>query len=408
MSSPSVVLQGFAYGEHLEGVPQRSLGYRLLAPVEPQPWAAEVETLARHLQATHYPDDWPQTDLFCSVLLADGQRLIAVVRYGLIDHTAAGRRGGLELLGVLGPGSLGVPSTLAIYHWLRERRAKTDDPRDITGEYPLAEILSTVSVLPDHSEPPAPSLPVPKLFAAMAPSDPDKRLELLHDLESGGGPPSAAWQWLPLVGADFPLSTYAQRGPLIAWSPPAIGRATVGAGPSAGPHVAHDDGSTPSAKRRRVFQAVLGLIIALLLGANLWTELATNRQAQDAQREAPSAESEAPRSSRSALGADASREQLAKALYQLLQKQHATGEWTQNQLIDHYQTVMAADDHLRMESSEGKALVGAVSLLARRDAGRIETAVREALTNKGYDPELINLACRRIHEHLTADLHETP
>ena len=28
-----------------------------------------------------------------------------------------------------------------------------------------------------------------------------------------------AWQWLPLCGADFPLQTYAQRGPLVAWTP---------------------------------------------------------------------------------------------------------------------------------------------------------------------------------------------
>src|SRR5438874_10525007 len=123
MSTPSVILDGFAYGEHLEGLPPRSLGYRLLAPAEHEPWCAEVEALARRLQGAPYPDHWPPTDLFCSVLLADGRRLIAVARYGLADHTPSRRRGGLELIGVIGPGSLDVPSALAVVRWLRQRRA---------------------------------------------------------------------------------------------------------------------------------------------------------------------------------------------------------------------------------------------------------------------------------------------
>src|SRR5207249_6853878 len=64
-------------------------------------WAAEVEVLARRLQAAPYPDHWPPTDLFCSVLLADGRRLIALARYGLADHTPTHRRSGLELIGVV-------------------------------------------------------------------------------------------------------------------------------------------------------------------------------------------------------------------------------------------------------------------------------------------------------------------
>src|SRR5437868_1614201 len=103
-------LHGFAYGEHLEGLPPRSLGYRLLTPGEPEPWCTEVETLARLLQAAPYPEHWPPAELFCSVLLEDGRRLVGVACYGLADHTASQRRGGLELFGVVGPGRLGVPS----------------------------------------------------------------------------------------------------------------------------------------------------------------------------------------------------------------------------------------------------------------------------------------------------------
>ena len=71
---------GFTYGEDVEGLggaPGRSLGFRLLAPAGPQPWGAEVEALARRLQAAPYPDHWPATDLFCSVLLSEGQRMLA-------------------------------------------------------------------------------------------------------------------------------------------------------------------------------------------------------------------------------------------------------------------------------------------------------------------------------------------
>ncbi len=73
-------LQAFAYGEHVDGVAQRSLGYRLLSPTESEGWASEVDALAHRIQATPYPDHWPPTELFCSVLLADGARLIAVAR----------------------------------------------------------------------------------------------------------------------------------------------------------------------------------------------------------------------------------------------------------------------------------------------------------------------------------------
>ena len=52
MSANDAVLHCFAYGEHLDGLAQRSLGYRLLAPTRPEPWCAEVEALARRLQAT--------------------------------------------------------------------------------------------------------------------------------------------------------------------------------------------------------------------------------------------------------------------------------------------------------------------------------------------------------------------
>src|SRR5438034_9543138 len=122
MTATGAELIGFAYGEEVEGVggaPGRSLGFRLLAPAGPQPWTAEVEGLARRLQAAPYPDHWPAADLFCSVLLADDLRLVAVARYGLVDHTPTQRRGGLELVGVVARGALDPATAQGVYQWLQ-------------------------------------------------------------------------------------------------------------------------------------------------------------------------------------------------------------------------------------------------------------------------------------------------
>lgn len=213
---PQTILLGFAYGEAIDAALQRSLGYRLLTPSEPEPWSDEVEALARTLQAASYPDEWPATEAFCSVLLSDGQRLVGLARYGLTDHTPSQRRGGLELIGVVGPGGLGVPSALALYRWLQHRRANLDNLCHIGDRMRLADILT---LCPAQSAQPDPNLPIrlwqegAVLFAASEPDDPDRHLPFLE------GSDLIDWQWLPLVPADFPLRDYAQRGPLIAWRP---------------------------------------------------------------------------------------------------------------------------------------------------------------------------------------------
>src|SRR5262249_42419201 len=134
------------------------------------------------------------------------------------DHTPNPRRGGLELIGVVGPADLDVRQARAIYEWLKQRRAALEDLHTLRGTVALAEVLVPATPLPALPDP-TPVLPVrvwqggALLFAATTPSDPDHRLGLLEQ-EAG-----TAWQWLPLVGADFPLMTYAQRGPLVAWTP---------------------------------------------------------------------------------------------------------------------------------------------------------------------------------------------
>jgi hypothetical protein len=403
MTTDQTVLRGVVYGEHLEGPQRRSLGYRLLAPAEAEPWCAEVEALARRLHAAPYPDHWPPTELFTSVLLADGQRLIAVARYGLADHTVSQRRGGLELIGVVGPGGLGVASALSVYHWLRQRRAAGDDLRTLGGRFVLSEVLTAVP----PTSPPRESVPVlpirlwqdgALLFAATAPSDSDQRLGLLEQ-----GEQRTTWQWQPLVGADFPLQTYAQRGPLVAWTPHLAGVALkVDRKPA--------EETTQPKIRRSLAGTVSSIAILLLLIANLWATLDVIRRIPSLA--VPASVSEAPRPAPTKPAVDNrgddGRDAFALALYRLLQKQGSIREGNQGQLLGQYDRSVADDASLRQNRVEGKMAVGAVVVLARRSPRQVEEIVREALANKGYDPRLVELVCQRVHDRLQTDGKDTP
>lgn len=399
MSAPDATLYGFAYGEDLEGISQRSLGYRLLAPAEPQAWSAEVESLARRLQAAPYPDPWPPTDLFCSVLLADGRRLVAVARYGLADHTPSHRRGGLELIGVVGPGNLDVPTALAIYRWLRKRRADADDLHALGGRFAPSDVTAVAGPVPAPADPVA-VLPVRiwqagvLLFAATAPSDPDHRLGLL---EQGA---ERDWQWLPLTGADFPWQTYAQRGPMIAWTPHLAGVALkLDRKPAEEP-------TRPSPGRRLLgtVPALLLLFLIVLAAANLWTLLSLRGRMAALPTPAPEGPTPRERLPATATGEEA-RERFAQALHALLVKQGAIHEWTQPQLEVHYRRAVQEHKDLRVHdtNAEGKRGVGAVSMLSQRSADRVEELVRKALSNKGFDPRLVKTACELVHEQIKAE-----
>jgi hypothetical protein len=409
MSTSGATLYGFAYGEHLDGLPPRSLGYRLLAPLEPQPWSAEVEALARRLQGAPYPEHWPPTDLFCSVLLADGRRLVAVARYGLADHTPSHRRGGLELIGAVAPGDLEIASALALYRWLQARREQTENLHALGGQFSLGDVLAAVPPSRPPSDP-VPVLPVRMwqqgalLFAATVPSDPDHRLALL-DQEAGN-----RWQWLPLVGADFPLAGYAQRGPLVAWTPHLsdvalkVDRRQV-------------EAPAPASRFRTILvSATAGLVVLLvaLMGVNLWATLSLpGRVTIVAPGPTPDTHpgglppgpttAPAPPSA-----ADASRERLAEALHDLLQERMGKREWAQaeTQLVARYERAIRDHPQLRVEESnqKGKLAIGAVSLLSQRSADRMEEVIRKALVNRGYDPALIDAAAERIRQQLLDDL----
>jgi hypothetical protein len=409
--SNAAELVGFAYGEDLEGVPPRSLGYRLLAPLQPGPWCSEVEALARRLQAAPYSDHWPPTDLFCSVLLADGRRLVALARYGLADHTPGQRRGGLELVGVAGPPTLDVRSALAIYSWLHKRRAAAEDLHQLGGSFSLADVLATAAPPPPAADP-LPVLPVrlwqegALLFAASTPADPDHRLRLL---EQGAG---ASWQWLPLVGPDFPLPTYAQRGPVIAWTPHFAGvalkldhRADTPAAPR----------TSRLSRRRGVAVWLLLGLLAGLLGGNLWMLFALQRQLAALPTQAgnaPPAEATSPRPAPAAsTGGDESRDRFVAALKALVD-QGGAQEWQGEQaaLLARYERLARSHKDLRVRDDDikGKLAVAAISVLAERSADRIEESVRKGLADKGFSDRLIKAACDHVHEQFSADVKERP
>jgi hypothetical protein len=412
MSTAGADVLGFAYGEHLDALSGRSLGFRLLAPAEAQPWAAEVEALARHLQNAPYPDHWPPTELLCSVLLSTGQRLVALARYGLADHTPSRRRGGLELVGVVGPADLDVAHARALYEWLKRRRAATQDLHTLGGTFPLAGVVSAVPVPPPPPDP-TPVLPVrlwqagALLFAATTPSDPDHRLNLL---EQGAG---RAWQWLPLVGADFPVPAYAQRGPMVAWTAHLAGVALkLDNKPAAVP--------APPARPARSLLGGVGVLVLVLLaaltGLNLWTTLSVSKQIaaiRPGEREpAPHPEPATVPADKPVPAATSSeaRERFARALYELLQERGGRRELTQAraELLAEYDRLAREHTDLRLDDADtdGKVAVAAVNVLAQRSGERVEDLVKKALTGKGFDPHLVKVACDLVHEQLNADLKE--
>lgn len=65
-----------------------------------------------------------------------------------------------------------------------------------------------------------------------------------------------------------------------------------------------------------------------------------------------------------------------------------------------YDRMAAQDDSLRVDSPDGRLALGAVSVLARRGPARVEALIREAVAGQGYDPELVNLVCRRVQQKL--------
>jgi hypothetical protein len=408
MNPADTILHCFAYGEHLDGLAQRSLGYRLLAPARPQSWSAEVEALARRLQTTPYPDHWPPTDLFCSVLLSDGSRLIAVARYGLADHTPSGRRGGLELIGAIGPAHLSAGKATAIYNWLRKRRGAATDLHSLGGEERLSAVAIAVSEQSSSTDP-VPVLPIrlwqegALLFAATTPTEPDHRIGMLEQ-NAGNN-----WQWLPLVGSDFPLQTYAQRGPLIAWTPHLSGVALKVDRTSV-------DAPRPKHRMQRwAAPAIAGILLLLvvLTVANLWATVRGNRSVESATAGMADQTVVDPKNTRGlSVPAVPARQAFADALFDVLMERGGQAEWEamHDQLIARYERAARDNQNLRLSDDDvkGRSAVGAVLLLNERSTRRIEEAIKKGLNNRGFDAELVNVACQRVREQLMEEARRSP
>ena len=367
-----------------------------------------MEALARRLQAAPYSDHWPPTDLFCSVLLSDGRRIVALARYGLADHTPSQRRGGLEFIGVVAAANLDVGAALSVYHWLSQRREAVDDLHQLGGHFALADILATVAPAPPNADP-IPVLPVrlwqegALLFAASTPSDPDHRLRLL---EQAAG---TSWQWLPLVGPDFPLQTYAQRGPLIAWTPHLTGVALK---------LDHKSAETPIVRPVRSGRGprlvIVGLLLLLfgLLAANLWflhalqTAMAVNVSSSPMAHEHPSS-SPSPRKYPTP-SAESGRDRFVAALHEIIMEPGGNREWEaeKDRLLARYERLVRTRPDLRVRDSsdQDRITIAAISVLSERNADRIEDEVRKALSNKGFSERVVKAACEHVHEQFIDSL----
>jgi hypothetical protein len=236
------------------------------------------------------------------------------------------------------------------------------------------------------------------LFAASTPSDPDHHLRLL---EVGPGP---GWQWLPLVGPDFPLAAYAQRGPLVAWTPHLAGVALkLDRKSTEVPRI-----PTPKGRSRTAW-ALTALVVLLLLGlvgANVW-------YLREVQQQLAAARAEPPRPAPAPTGPvkpgpaakvvheadEESRERFVAALHRLLLEKGGERQLPEA-LVRDYEKLVARDKGLRVRDSnlEGKLTVAVVSALAGRSAERIEASVRKALTDRGFSEHVIDAACKHVRE----------
>ncbi|MFO0965768.1 MAG: hypothetical protein U0793_09325 [Gemmataceae bacterium] len=389
----SPTLQGFVYAEDRDGV--RSLGFKLLAPGA-APWAAEVETLARKLQACPCPEGWPSAGLFCSVLLEDGQRLVALARYGVRDHSPGQRPGGLELIGGVGPARLDLGQARAVVDWLRERRDQVDDPRELAGPIALDHLPAPRRETKEPaSGPPADAARLAcwsgrlaeagtLLLSGAAADEPDRTLASLTSMPE-------RWQWLPYCGADFPFETWARRGPLLAWLPPRadlsllLTRPRVEAAPAAAP-----------SKLPWIFAGGL-LVIAL---CNIWAWLTLPGRLPPA---APPVVAPA-QDGQGGAGADGNASVLPRPWYRLAASRSGgklPGDEAARSL---YERLLATDPDLRVDAREGQAFVAASSRLADYQPDRIARLIVEEFGDKkGIDPEIVRLISDRVRQRLLRD-----
>jgi hypothetical protein len=304
-----------------------------------------------------------------------------------------------------------VQAALRLYQWLQQRRAATEDLYQLGGVFQLETILQTGSALPPTGDP-VPVLPVrlwqegALLFAASAPSEPDHHLRLL---EQAAG---TSWQWLPLVGPDFPLQSYAQRGPLVAWTPHLAGVAI-----KLDRKTTELAGTVPVRRSRYRSILAVGLVILLLglLAGNLWSTVILHQRLTSVTVPVHASSSALPERTAPAPPAstpDDSRDRFAVALADLLAERAGRSEWAgrEGEMVMRYEQLVRGHKDLQLAESNtrGKVAVAAVSVLAERSADRVEGLVRRALANKGFSDKLIQAACEHVREQILTEGKDSP
>lgn len=378
--------EGFVYGEERDG--SRSLGFKLLAP-RAVAWSAEVEGLARKLQACPYPETWRPAELFCSLLLEDGRRLVGVARYGLRDHSPGQRPGGLELLGAVGPANISLERARALAHYLATRRTELDDPVGLAGAIDAQSLPATPATAPCPSLLPLqPSKEGVWLITGVFPEQPDQCLSILDQ----AGP---AWQWLPYCGPDFPFDAYAHRGSLIAWTPPRSDLAVF--------LQRTEPVALPQAVKSNAWAWLFAGLLVLLVALNAagWWFLPHRLPAtKEGDSPAPVVDK-----TPSAPAPTQAREKYGEALYRLLASRTG-GELLKDDkaLRHHYQRLLQTDPELRCDQAQGQIVVGAVDHLAGYNPDRVARLIMEEFADKkGFDGEVVRLISDRVRQRLAAE-----
>jgi hypothetical protein len=300
---------------------------------------------------------------------------------------------------VIGPPSINVTASLAIYHWLRQRRSATaiSEVRSLGGKFELMTLLAEAPTPPVLAES-VPVMPVrlwqdgALLFAATQATDPDQRLGMLEQTVSD------RWQWLPLIGNDFPISQFAQRGPLIAWTPHLSGVAVKV------DHAANPLSHSAIPRARGIVTLVLVGLGVILLGANLWATLRLTewmsrspRVPEPITKLEPDERTE-PKPNRES---EADLETVARQLHLYFLDQGVFREHREGQLVQQYEKLNRKNDFFRVKSTEAKLALGAmVELTSRRSPAQIEALIRSSSQGKGLDEEVVNLIAQRVYQKL--------
>src|SRR5262249_25630587 len=151
---------------------------------------------------------------------------------------------------------------------------------------------------------------------------------------------------------DFPLHTYAQRGPLIAWTPHLAGVALKLDNKS------KEMPASPSMRSSRGPRIALVCLLLLLIGLlaiNLWSTLMLHRSraAVPAPGPSPGGTGPAPRGKQPTPADDASRERFVAALHKLLIEQGGGREWDadRERLLARYEQLIRTHKDLRVRDS---------------------------------------------------------